>query len=321
MFIQLLDAGMTLKTRLNQGEKSAPILSGHAASVAAIILFACGFPAADVLLETWGPISLIATRVILAVLLLFPLWIAFDGWRSLRNAPWLRGFWIGAVGFGFGMIGLIVTQSMTNAVTAALVVAMMPIAAVTLEVMFDGRKLTINFIMGVLLVIFGGFIAAGANLTDAKFGLGAVIGISSTFMFAWGSRKTVKGLPNMTSLGQTTLTFMGAMLFCLVVLALFLAMGWQGTQMSKLSGHGWTMMLLYAWGAMAVSQLLWILSVSKMGIGLVSFHMNAAPFYVMLILLVMGGRWNWDQAIGAGLVAAGVIFAQRGGRWIVVAAE
>jgi drug/metabolite transporter (DMT)-like permease len=140
-------------------------------------------------------------------------------------------------------------------------------------------------------------------------------------MFAWGSRKTVKGLPNMTSLGQTTVTFMGAMLFCLATLALFLAMGWQGTQMSKLSSHGWAMMLLYAWGAMAVSQLLWILSVSKMGIGLVSFHMNAAPFYVMLILLVMGGGWNWDQAVGAALVAVGVILAQRSGRWAVVATE
>lgn len=321
MFIQLLNVDMTLNIEPNQGEVSAPFVSGNATSVAAIVLFACGFPAADILLETWGPIALIAARIVLAVGLLFPIWITLDGWKSVSKAPWLRGFWIGAVGFGFGMVSLIVTQSMTNAVTAALVVAMMPIAAVALEVMFDGRKLTVNFIMGVLLVIFGGIIAGGANLTDAKFGLGAALGIASTFMFAWGSRKTVKGLPDMSSFGQTALTFMGAMLFCLIVLTLFLVMGWQGTQASKLSGHGWAMLLLYAWGAMAVSQLLWILSVSKMGIGLVSFHMNAAPFYVMLILLTMGGRWNWDQAIGAGIVALGVILAQRGGRWAVVAAE
>jgi drug/metabolite transporter (DMT)-like permease len=162
--------------------------------------------------------------------------------------------------------------------------------------------------------------AAGANLTDAKFGLGAAMGIASTFMFAWGSRKSVKALPHMTSFGQTTLTLTGAMLICLMTLALFLAMGWKGTQMMKLSGHGWTLMLIYAWGAMAISHLFWLFGVSKMGIGLVSFHMNAAPFYVMLILLTMGGRWDWDQAFGAALVATGVILAQRSGRWATVAA-
>ena len=44
--------------------------------------------------------------------------------------------------------------------------------------------------------------------------------------------------------------------------------------------------------------------------GVVSFHLNAAPFYVMLIMLVFGYVWSWLQAIGACILAVGVITAQ-----------
>ena len=44
-----------------------------------------------------------------------------------------------------------------------------------------------------------------------------------------------------------------------------------------------------------------------MGILIASLHMNAVPFYVMLILvMLLGDPWGWDQAIGAVLVATGV---------------
>ena len=103
----------------------------------------------------------------------------------------------------------------------------------------------------------------------------------------------------MTSLGQTTLTLIGAMLFCQIALGVFLLFGWAGTHWAVLDGFGWLMLLIYAWGAMAISQAFWILGVGKMGVGLASFHLNAAPFYVMLILLATGGAWDWGQATGA----------------------
>lgn len=313
---------MTQKTVNTENGAPARFLGGNAACVGAILLFAFGFPAAGVLLETWGPISLIAVRTTIAIMLLLPLWVWSEGWLAVSQAPWLRGLWIGAIGFGSGTVMLLVTQSMTDAVTAALVAAMMPVAAVALEVIFDGRKLTVNFIVGVALVLLGGFIATGANLVDAEYGTGAALGIAATIIFAWGSRKTVKGLPMMTSFGKTTLTLVGAMLFCQATFLLFLVMGWQGTQSAALDGTGWIMMLIYAWGAMAVSQAFWLLAVSKLGIGLASFHLNATPFYVMLILLAMGGGWDWGQAYGASLVIIGVVLAQRNDRWaVVVAAE
>jgi hypothetical protein len=55
-------------------------------------------------------------------------------------------------------------------------------------------------------------------------------------------------------------------------------------------------------GSIALSQTLWIVSVGLLGIGIASLHMNAVPFYVMLITFALGGNWNWTQAIGAAVV-------------------
>ena len=68
--------------------------------------------------------------------------------------------------------------------------------------------------------------------------------------------------------------------------------------------------MLYAVTGLALSQVLWILSVGQLGIGLASLHINAAPFYVMAILYALGGPWNATQALGAAIVGVGVLIAQ-----------
>lgn len=286
-------------------------LHSNVICMAAVALFATGFPAADVLLETWGPISLITLRIVLACALMVPLWLIIDGRTQVVNAPWSRALAIGATGFGSGTILLLVVQDMTDPVSAALIAATMPVSAVVLEMMFDGRKLTLNFAGGAVLVLVGGFLATGAVLRSGTFGSALFLGGLASVLFAWGSRKTVKSLPEMTSLGQASSTFVGAMIFCVAVLALFKIMGWEGTQSAPLGFWGWSMLLTYAWGGMALSQAFWILGVSRLGIGIASFHLNAAPFYVMLILLFAGGGWDWGRVLGAALLGFGVVLAQK----------
>ena len=274
-----------------------------------------GFPAAEVLLESWGAIALIAVRIVLGCALLVPIWLLMDGWRTVRAAPWRKGLLIGGIGFGTGTVMLLVTQSMTDAVTAALVAAMMPVAAVALEVLFDRRRLTVSFLLGVALVLIGGIVAAGGSLTESRFGLGALLGILATFIFAWGSRATVKGLPAMSNIGQATLTLIGAMILCQITFVVFLTFGWWGTEVGVIDARGLGMLAIYAFCGMAISQAFWILGVAKVGIGIASFHLNAGPFYVMLILLAFGGSWDWNQALGAAILAVGVVVAQRGDAW------
>ena len=67
---------------------------------------------------------------------------------------------------------------------------------------------------------------------------------------------------------------------------------------------------LFSIGGLAISQMLWIMSVGSLGIALSSLHINATPFYVMGTLFALGGAWNWTQAWAAAVVALGVLVAQ-----------
>lgn len=311
--IKFPTAGRLAISQQQLPHKRAPTnaVSGNLACMTAIMLFAFGFPAAEHLLDTWGVVSLIAFRNTLALALLIALWTCVDGWRTVATAPWLTGIRIGSVGFGLGATLLLLAQSMTNAVTAALAAAAMPVAAVAFEVALDGRRLTGNFVGGVALVLIGGVLATGVNLSDASFGAGAVIGLFAASIFAWGSRSTVKSLPRLKPLGQTVVTTAGMALFTIAVYAVFILFDLPGAQATSLDNSGWMLMLIYAWVSLAISQSFWITGVGKLGVGLASFHLNAAPFYVMLILLALGGSWNWMQAFGALVLAAGVVIAQR----------
>jgi len=247
----------------------------------------------------------------LAVVPIIVVWFLVEGGTVFRTARWGKAFWIGAIGFGIGSVLFVTTQSLTDPVTTALAAATMPVAGVALEVVLDGRKLTGAFVTGVILVLLGGYLATGLNLQQAGFGLGAVLGLVSAALFAWGSRATVKSLPGMTPLGRSAVTSVGMMGFCVLALGVGIVFGTGGTTMPGFDGRSLALMLVYAWIALSVSQVLWISGVGSLGIGVASFHLNAAPFYVMLILVALGGSWSWQQVVGAAVLAAGVILSQR----------
>ena len=56
---------------------------------------------------------------------------------------------------------------------------------------------------------------------------------------------------------------------------------------------------------------MWIYGAGRLGVMLASFHMNAVPFYVMMILLALSmGEWQWIRAAGVTLVILGVFVSQ-----------
>ena len=187
--------------------EDSEIIKSNAILVVGISIFALGFPAAEFLLDDWDVVTVITVRNVFAFILLFFIWIALEGSSALRTTNWIKGFWIGGIGFGIGSFLLLFVQSLTTPVIAALAAATMPLAAVTLEIIFDGRKMTQLFLIGIILVLFGGFLATGATFEGASFGLrlGTLLVFIPAAIFAWGSRATVKNLPGMTSLGQTTI--------------------------------------------------------------------------------------------------------------------
>jgi len=274
-------------------------------------MWATGFPASEVLLETWGSVALAFIKLAVAVPVLCLIWIFVDGWQQVRNAPWRWGCIVGGIGFGFGAILLLIGQVLSDPVTPAIAAAMMPIAGAFLEVVLDGRKLTPKLLTGITLALAGGYLATGAKLEDGTFGTGALLCLSAVVLFAWATRATTRDFQSLSPIGQTAITLAGGLLFSLGAIALCYMVGLPGIEVGNADIHNLQMFVVVILVSFAIAQTLWIWGTGGLGILLASFHMNAVPFYVMVIVVwMMGGDWNWGQAWGAALVAAGVTIAQ-----------
>jgi len=292
--------------------ENSEIVKSNVILVVAISIFAIGFPAAEFLLDDWDVVTVITVRNIFAFVLLFFIWIFLEGSSILRTVNWIKGFWIGGIGFGVGSFLLLFLQSLTTPVIAALAAATMPMAAVTLEVFLDGRKMTRWFVIGIILVLVGGFVATGATFSDASFGLrlSTLLIFIPAAIFAWGSRATVKNLPGVSIVGQTTITTFGMAGFSIVFYFVCNYLFQSIDPYPEITLRHLGLVLIYSCFGFAISQIFWIRGVSGLGIGIASFHLNALPFYVMFFLFLLGEIWNWQQTIGALIVTIGVILAQ-----------
>ena len=111
-------------------------------------------------------------------------------------------------------------------------------------------------------------------------------------------------------LSRTAVTTSGMFGFvaipCLV--AMFLQHSWSTVGAFDISNLG--LLIIYACLALGISQIFWIKAVDEIGIGIASFHLNATPFYVMIIVYLFGSDWNWMQVLGAAILTVGTLLAQ-----------
>ena len=275
-----------------------------------MLVWAAGLPAADLLIGKVPPLQLTAARMAMAALVLLPLWLALEGWAPLKSARWGKGILIGGLSIGLGAFMLVIGQSMTGSVTVAIISASMPLIGIAIEVLLDGRKLTFALIFGLILALVGGVMALGSGATSVNLGLGALFCFAWVLTFTVGSRLTVTAFPDLTPMGRTTVTLTGAAILTSLAALIHVGIGAQSPDWALLGWREFGALAVFAIGGLAISQVLWIMSVGQLGIGLASLHINATPFYVMLILFAFGAAWSWPQAIAAAVVGLGVVIAQ-----------
>ena len=281
-----------------------------------MLVWAMGLPAADYLIGPVPPLWLTAARMVVAALVLLPVWLLLER-PDLRPIPWRLAIGVGAL-LAAGAFLLVVAQAQTDAVTVAVVSAAMPVVGLGIEVLTDGRRLTLAMGMGVALSLFGGILALGTGMGTGMgeaglrldLGLGALAALASITLYTLGSRWTVTALPGLTPLGRSTLTILGAALVTILAATLATGLGAPGPDWAALGLREAVALLIYGVFAMALSQILWIASIGHLGIGLGALHINTAPFYVMVFLFLLGQPWNWMQAFGALVVGLGVLIAQ-----------
>ncbi len=285
-------------------------LRANVMCILSMLIWAMGLPAATLLLATVPPLPLTAARMLMAAACLLPLWGLVEGFGALRTAPWRKGVFIGGGTLGLGAFLLVLGQGMTDAVTVAVISASMPVVGIAIEVLLDGRKLSRNLVVGVLLSLLGGWLALDDGPDGMSLGMGAALCFVSVVVYTLGSRLTVTSFVALSPLGRTTVTLTGAAMATTVAASGAALAGASAPQWQAL---GWTelgALAIFAIGGLAISQFLWIRSVGHLGIALSSLHINATPFYVMLIMFALGGHWSWSQAAAAALVGLGVLVAQ-----------
>jgi len=290
------------------GKTSNSPIAGNTLALISIFLFAAGFPAAEVLLEVWHPITLMFFRLILAVATLVILWIFMEGLNQVLNAPWFKGIKIGILGFGIGTNLLLFAQWFTDPVTVALLATLIPVSAAILEVWDGRRKLTTKFAGGLIASITGGVIAVSENIS-IDLGWGVLMALASGFFYMWASDKSVTVLPAISSIARSTITFTGAAVFTTFSFVIFFTLGFIEIP-SGVTGAQFFNLIIYSVIAMAISHIFFIIAVDKVGVAITSLHLNFAPFYVMIILFLLGGAWDLRAIIGASIVAFGVWLAQ-----------
>ena len=289
---------------------SRSLLSANLICLASMMIWAAGLPAANLIVPHMPPVALTAARATLAALVLLPIWWAAEGRSSLIRANWLVGAWVGFVALGLASVFVIIALALTDAVTVGIVTATMPIAGIALESIADKRPLTRAVVLGLVLSVAGGLIALYGSPVALDLGLGATAALASVLCYTWGSRETVRALPGMTALGRSAVTVAGAALIMLVAAMADGMVRGSWPNWSAIDLHAFGGLLVFGIGSMAISQALWIMSVGRIGIGAASLHMNAVPFYIMLIVYLFGGPWNWWQTAGAAVVVLGALIAQ-----------
>lgn len=288
-------------------------LSANLICMASMLIWAAALPAAEVLIRAdpapLPPILLNAGRMVMAAAFLLPIWWIVEGSQSLRRANWTRGIMVGSL-LALGALLLVFGQTRTSAVMAAVVSSAMPLVGITLEIVLDGRKLTLGIVLGLLLSVVGGILAAGNFDGGLGFGIGALFCLASVVTFTLASRWTVTALPGLSPLGSTSLTVCGAAITGVAFALISLALGFPGPNLAVFGLTEFAALTVYGVGGLAISQLLWIVAVGSLGIAMSALHINLTPFYVMVFMLALGGGWSWIQALGAALVAIGVLIAQ-----------
>jgi drug/metabolite transporter (DMT)-like permease len=287
-------------------------LKSNLTCMMSMILFASGFVAVESLLNAgWHPVYLNFLRHIMVVSLLIPIWIYFDGLKTLLGANWIWGIFVGGIGFGFGSLLLLYGQVFSDPITVTIVSGLFPAVSGFLEVLLDKRKLNKEFVIGVSIAFIGGTVVILGSENMVSVSWGALCTLLAVIFFSWASRANVIDFPDLSTLGQTSICMTGS---CCFMFPAFVVMSYtdqlQPGSIFDMSEIELGQLMIYAILGMAVSQFFWISGIRQIGLGLASLHLNATPFYVMLIVVTLGGAWNNFQFLGAVIIGIGVVVSQ-----------
>lgn len=290
---------------------SGAALRGNAIAALGILLWATSFPATDLLLQRWSPLPLAALRLLIAGAATGLLALALGEAAAWRRAHLVPAGLLGGLGLG-GSVGLLLLgQDATDGLTAAVLVASMPVVAALLELPRRGPP-GAALVAGVLLAVGGGTLLVWRPEAGGLVWRGGEpLLLGSVLVWAWYSRAVAARLGGLPPTSQSALTLTAGGLGLLAAALLAHGLGLAGLERS-LEPRDLALALWVGAVAVGLSLPLWLVAVRELGLVPAAIHQNLGPFYVLALGLLAGRGPSWSQGLAAALVVAGALLAQLG---------
>jgi drug/metabolite transporter (DMT)-like permease len=217
---------------------------------------------------------------------------------------------VGAVGIGIGTLALNLGIKYSNPINVSVIATTIPLFSVMLGVIKHEETLSLRIMVSIGLAICGGVLVSWSSTqTQAGFQGGELLMLGAVILWTWYSRVAVTRLLVIPAYPRTVLTMLGGAL-CLIPVALVLeGSGWVDLS-APWSGFDFVLIGGLCVFGVGLSMVCWMISAEKIGVTIAALHINALPFYVLLLGLMFGGTLLMSQVIGAVLVATGAVLAQ-----------
>ena len=276
--------------------------------VFSMFLWALGLPILDLQQEGWDGFSLSSARALLAGLTMLGL-AYFSRPVLFRRKEVLTSFLLGIFGYGLASLLLVIGIGYAGAVTAAIIAVLVPVISALLDVIATRRMIDFRLFIAVILSLVGGLIA---TLNDQEMvltlGWGELLLLSSVVLWVLYSRFSLSMLGQAHPVGGYGLTMIAGSVGLL--LATFIA-GFFGYELKQDFSFDSVMVVLFLGiFSTGLSVLLWLHGAKRLGVTTAGLHQNLVPVFVMLIMFILGERFQWREGVGGLLVISGAIIAQ-----------
>ncbi|MCK6454215.1 MAG: DMT family transporter [Alphaproteobacteria bacterium] len=208
---------------------------------------------------------------------------------------------------------------LSDAITAAAVLATGPVVAAVWTRFLTSERLQARLVGGVALAVLGGVLVALGKPGPARAaGIqgGEVFLVAALCCWSWYSIKAQQWLAPL-GVSQVRLTYWTLAAGCLWVWLVYLlawALGLAAPPAPLESTTAWAMLVWIGLGGTGVAAWFWNYGASRLGVTVATININLVPLIAVLTSTALGHSPTAAQLAGGAIVIAGVLWVQLGGR-------
>lgn len=221
---------------------------------------------------------------------------------------------------GLGMAGWATLYALgiylSDAITAAAVLATGPVVAAVIGRFMTGEKLQIRIMAGIALAVMGGIVVALGRGGASGFKGGEIILVIALACWCWYTTKAQQWLAplGLSQVRLTLWTISGACFWVILIYLVAWALGLAAPPAAPVGAKEWAILLWIGFGGTGLAIWFWNYGASRLGTTIATVNINLVPVIAVATAMLLGHTPTLLQVLGGGLVLAGVAWVQFGGK-------